>query len=446
MIQRFVVSVPHDWRTAGRLMTSEQMEQLFLNAVGDLKEWNRPLRQLFASAAAPDPLNKGQVYNGWTFGPDENMEQKFANAQPHDPLAKGPKHLKRVLDGAETINGVRFRNPFTVFEAFLLSYYHWNGWPKIHAPGKVVVGDSGGFSIATLGAKIDPVEVIKWQMTHTTIGYILDIPPYGGSSTSARAGGRAADRWENSLVKTLSNIKRASQLYDPRQTPFRWWGVLQGEMRDQHEEWYDKVTAVYPFTHEGEGWAMRPHPMNDLCAISRLIRFAADKGIKRVHLLQTTGASAVAILFALGQQAGLEFVTYDSQTPARLGLNRTLLVRPEELPIFSQELLIEQTRAGETFVRDYMLSEVCDCEGCVWYKDDQVAQGAEFSHYIMLHNYCLMRDNFAALHKWAMEDPESLLRVACGDSYASVMRAYDNPRAMQTHAKTRIKGILDRIR
>jgi hypothetical protein len=329
----------------------------------------------------------------------------------------------------------RRRNPFEVFDGFLLSYDYWSDIvPKCAAiKDKIIVGDSGGFSIAGRGSKIDPEWVIRWQLEHTTIGYILDIPPYvhekkkkkGKSKATGSTMARfAPELWDRSLLRTVRNVTRARRHYDPTRTNFRWWGVVQGQTMEQQEEWYHAVAEVYPFNYPGEGWAMRPHPNNDLVSVARCVRFAVDKGITRLHLLQTTGARAVGLLLALAKLHGLDFVTYDSQTAGILGHLRTAIVRPDFMPklSFKDLHLKEISRKGETTVRDYMRSGQCDCVGCRWFREDEIQQGREYDHYIMMHNYAIMRDNFAALEAKAQTDPEKLLQLAAGNKLDAVMR------------------------
>ena len=347
------------------------------------------------------------------YGGKPQMRQQFLEAMQPDPLG----YFER--DGLG-------RNPFPVFEAILISYHYWARWPKIPT-SSIVVGDSGGFSVATLGASIDPEEVILWQKRCTDIGYILDIPPYRAQASSAMASGRAADYWENSLARTLENVKRAAQHYRPDEEPFRWWGVCQGETRTQQDEWFEKVSEIYPFQREGEGWAMRPHPNNDFGSIARCVRFSKDNEIKNLHLLQTTGPRAVSVLIALGIESGLEFVTYDSETAARLAVSRSCTLRPESFPAFSLKNITESSRDGETTVRDYMTSGQCPCEGCSWLAEDEIPLGQEYCHYIMLHNYCVMQENFNAIEREAKVSPEELLRVATGDQFGTVRRAFEHP-------------------
>jgi hypothetical protein len=329
----------------------------------------------------------------------------------------------------------RRRNPFEVFDGFLLSYDYWQDIvPKCAAiKSKTIVGDSGGFSVASRGSKIDPEWVIRWQLEHTTIGYILDIPPYlyekKNNGTSKAVGSTKArfapELWNRSLLRTVRNVTRARRHYDSTRTDFRWWGVIQGQTREQQEEWYHAVAEVYPFNYPGEGWAMRPHPNNDPESVAQCVRFAVDKRITRLHLLQTTGARAVGLLLALAKLHGLDFVTYDSQTAGILGHLRTAIARPDSLPVLSVSdwHVKEISRNGETAVRDYMLSGKCDCVGCRWFREDEIQQGREYDHYIMMHNYAIMRDNFAGLEAWADRDPEQLLRKAAGDKFDAVMQA-----------------------
>ena len=54
------------------------------------------------------------------------------------------------------------RNPFAAFDASLISFKYWQRYPRPPTNG-LVVGDSGGFSVATLGVRLDPTAAIRWR-------------------------------------------------------------------------------------------------------------------------------------------------------------------------------------------------------------------------------------------------------------------------------------------
>lgn len=317
------------------------------------------------------------------------------------------------------------RDPLGAYDAFLASYYHWRGRDVIRRPGQFIVGDSGGYSVATQGAVLDPEEVIRWQIANTDVGYILDKPPF--REASPRASGRPADYWAHSLDYTVLNVRQALRLYDPGRTAFRWWGIVQGETPEEQEEWFHAVSDVYQFIGEGEGWAMRPHPNNDLGAVARCVNFAETNGIRNLHLLQTTSARSVSILLGLAEFASLNIVTFDSASPTYWATRNRCLIRPRDLPVFRLHPISELSRYGQTQVRDYMLGGECDCQGCTWYREDGLAAaGRSYAHYMAHHNHCLMQDNFKAIAEAALDDPERLIREAIGPRAAgAVFRVYE---------------------
>ena len=314
------------------------------------------------------------------------------------------------------------RDMLAAHESFLLSFYYWHDKPCERRQDQLVVGDSGGFQVATLGARLSAAQAIRWQIANADFGYILDDPPYRESSAIAKI--RPDEHWDDSLRMTVLNVQEALPWYD-KSGSFRWWGIIQGERREQQEEWYGEVASVYAFDSEGEGWAIRPFPNNDLKAIAKGVRFAADKGIGNIHLLQTTAPKSVAVLLALAQLAGLEFVSYDSASAGKEAAVRRYYSRPLGLPAFTLQKLVERSCYSETRVRDRMLSGNCECSGCLWYRMDAVPEGAEYSAYIALHNYSIMKANFAAMAEAAEQDPEGLIREAAGSAAGTVLRAFE---------------------
>lgn len=200
----------------------------------------------------------------------------------------------------------------------LFSYVDWRSHKeRLSFPeGSYIFGDSGGFTlISKPGEVLDPVEVLQWQDATVSVGAILDRPPR-----------RVKIRdWKGCLDFTISNVERALPYYLKRLdagTAFRWWGVLHGNDEKESYEWYNALTKVYPFSADGEGWAVYPGPQAHPFTVARAMRVLQQLGIKRAHFLACTGQDVIATILALGPMAGLDLVTFDSMSHAVASINR----------------------------------------------------------------------------------------------------------------------------
>lgn len=347
----------------------------------------------------------------------------------------------------------------------LISYWHWRKTPFTFPEGHYVFGDSGGYSVATSDAVIDPRDALDWQAKHCDVGCILDVPPYFSEGATLFSGvftGNAAANWFEAKKRTRRNVETAREVYDPAGA-FRWWGVLHGETYDQMQEWHEMVTEVYPFDAPGEGWAFKPHPLNDPRAVAQALRFAKEYGITRMHLLGGTGLAGLTTLFTLGPEAGVEFASYDSGSSIARGLRRAVLIpicsqascvkcrTTQEHPTQSQETcdrpktryveVMENNRdRGETFARDYMTR--CGCWSCSQMRHDMADAAAilwEDDTYIkdrmIYHNHLITVELLATLERGVQEDPEFLKEEFGGRKYYRALRAFEG-----TEAKTAPRG------
>jgi hypothetical protein len=285
-----------------------------------------------------------------------------------------------------------------------------------------IVGDSGGYEVVTQGLSLDPEEVIRWQLKNCSRGMILDIPPYSpGAAIQLR--GSAGEAWADSLEQTVRNVQRALPHYQQNSGPFKWWGVVQGQTREQITEWYDNIAKVYPFTSEGEGWALAPKPSTDLLFCARYLRFAYAKRIRRVHVLQISGAKTVGVVLGLAALSGnFELVSYDTATAMRSAINRCAVIHDG----LGMAYISENTREGETTVTDYM--STCPCQACVWSREDYPLTNREVPHYLLLHNHLVLSEACERIYREALRDPDGLVRWAADELYSDVMREWEGGR------------------
>jgi hypothetical protein len=339
-------------------------------------------------------------------------------------------------------------DPFPMMGPVLLSYPFWGDAKEMPRTSPYIFGDSGGYSVATTGASVDPERVIRWQIDNCTVGVILDIPPYRGHGGVTFVGS-AADHWDNSLGRTLLNVRRALPYYRDHlrergdREGFGWWGVVQGETRSQMDEWFDRVAEIYPFNGPGEGWGVKPHPSNNPVAVARLVRFCLDRKIRRVHFLQTTGPRAVALALGLSFLAGeFDLVTYDSAWASRTAIARKALALDPELTMATPKVIKEVTRAGQTITRDFMRQ--CPCESCRLFVQHLPDVGKEYSHWILTHNHIVLKTTYDRIWERAQSDPEGLIKMAAAEDYGRVMRAFGGIEEVE-RPKGRLVSIFDRV-
>jgi hypothetical protein len=326
--------------------------------------------------------------------------------------------------------------------SYLASYGLWKGkrlpWPI--REGSFIFGDSGGFSVVASGAKLDPRQVLAWQMKYCTAGVILDIPPYrfGGKSQFV---GSAADAWDESIQRTVGNVQRAAPLYvqhlkEGTLSPFWWYGAVQGESYTQLEEWYTRVAEVYPFGQAGnEGWALAPKPCNDIPTVVRFMRLAREKQMKRIHVLQTASPQTVGVMMALAKLGGVEWVTHDSASIHINTANRNAFL---DNGSWWGSWGNNAHRAGWNALFS-LLTTNCDCVACSWVREDTFAEKTyterHYRNRLLLHSFLNIRALEARMHAAVESDAEGFLKVIADTTYGEVLREWEgrpSPRAVRT--------------
>lgn len=324
----------------------------------------------------------------------------------------------------------------------LVSYYHWRKSRHLELfPEEInLFGDSGGYTLLTNpDTVIDPRDVITWQLGHTNVGAILDVPPFGPNREL---------RWGH-LDRTLRNIELALPIYRAAFESghsFRWWGVVQGRTHQEIRSWYEAVRGLYPFEEEGEGWAMKPLPTTDPSAIARCLRLAHREGITSFHSLMTTSVSTVAALFVVGQWAGIERLTFDSSTGDQFGKNRKIAALTDD-GLAYYELEEKYRDKGETHARDYLFDE-CTCGSCQYLREDYPDRdvpndGSYLAQRMLFHNVLTLQHMFRNMWKEARNHPDEYLRATVGTrKYHHILRTFEG-RNVQTTPRGENRSLLD---
>jgi len=313
----------------------------------------------------------------------------------------------------------------------LLSAHHWRGRsPDLPAKG-LVFGDSGGFQILSLGARPDPRSVLSWQLKEVDEGPILDVPP-----VEAEGAPKDPDlRFRLALRRTVQHLEAVLSFYRRAKRcgiAFRWLGVAHGRTRGELEWWWREISAVHPF----EGWAVRPAPPNSPVAVARILAFARDHEIERLHTFIPGGPACVAVLLALGPEAGVRELTWDNSSPMTLANNRGVYVADRDgLGWKTLEERFRATNGRDRRVRDWMLRK-CGCLSCGWFREDVVELAGsgleELTKFRMaFHNVIVTLRVYENLQQEAERDPMGLLRKLLGRQLRPVIEEFER---RNTHA------------
>lgn len=309
----------------------------------------------------------------------------------------------------------------------LVSYVHWK-MPFIFPEGCYIFGDSGGFSLRSPTMahklKIDPVDVLRWQEATCTVGCILDLPPKGLTQRI----------WHRGLDVTVEHTKRALPVYLKMRkegTAFRWWGVLHGNNEEEVREYHKAISKVYPFNDEGEGWAIRPEPFVNSYATARSLRILQHLKITRAHFLAATSQDVISVLLALGPEAGLQFLTYDSAYAVKSGFNRHTFKPENDGATFT--IITEE--GDENYGRQWLLKE-CPCPVCAHMRVrsqecdkgrkelHQVKFAGWWSTWLQFHNIYIQQKLVEKQAALAEQDGRKFLREQLPQDAATILRIF----------------------
>ena len=188
-----------------------------------------------------------------------------------------------------------------------------------------ILGDSGGFQIATGVIKCDwpnfktddalRSQILNWLEHTADYSMVLDIPTLAAAPPlNAKTG---LTDWVDCLEYTMHNN---DYFLKHRQGKTKFLNVLQGNNEQQADLWYDAVKH-YPF----EGWAMAGYNMKQLhLALRRLIVMRDEKmldpGRDLVHYLGTSKLNWSCIFTQIQRSLREDvnenmMITYDAASP-----------------------------------------------------------------------------------------------------------------------------------
>jgi len=218
-------------------------------------------------------------------------------------------------------------NPLFKYDKLLYSFYYLmqrykdgesSYFKKIGYTGKLML-DSGGFQVRSLGAKIEPEDVIRiYALEKPTVGVILDSPFSDGWDEQ-----RVQDAYKNVtyMVKEKHRIPD-TELLD----------VLQGFTLNERRKYFDTFKE---FNDKLDGWCSaspkKYPPIYDAWNFLHILENDKTMKTKRVHFLGLTGNKKMALLYYLAKldlvktisvdstKYGREGIMYDIRNPSFLG-------------------------------------------------------------------------------------------------------------------------------
>lgn len=243
-------------------------------------------------------------------------------------------------------------------------FYDFRGMQRLR-DDVTLWADSGGYTVATKGAKVDPLQAILWQEKNSNCAFTLDIPPTivtAGNQISPGKNERlTVDEFERHAEMTrqnnivfLNNRKR-SDLYI--------YNVIHGYDIKTYNLWWDYVTRDTKF----EGYATGIKPPGNSLLQALAIMFLYDKGVReRIHLLGIAGITVIPVIVWASQY--IDKMSFDS-TSYGYGSRTRAYVYPDRIRYY--------THLGKKYdTKKNPLTKIeCNCPICKDFDDPSYFYG-----------------------------------------------------------------------
>ena len=185
--------------------------------------------------------------------------------------------------------------------------------------GTLVIGDSGGYQIATnqmtINGDKDRLKILRWLENTADVAMTLDVP-----SGPVLRGGYAFKTTKDCLTATLDHIAFFHRNRVPGKV--RFLNVLQGNTPSEANAWYNAVKQ-----YEFEGWAFAGVLRHNVeYFLERIIRMADEGQLQNkswIHVLGTCELETAVLLTALQRAINLNInpnlrISYDTSSPFRI--------------------------------------------------------------------------------------------------------------------------------
>ncbi len=255
-----------------------------------------------------------------------------------------------------------------------------------------IIGDSGGFSAASLGVKLDPVDVIRWENNFCDIGFTLDLPPF--DSDPIHGGFLTGDK----MVKCMEISNRNAEVMMSRKSEkLKLYLVVQGNNLQTRQDWLDNGMREYT---DWDGFALSVKPQHNPYTLIEWLKFAIDNEMKNIHILGVTGKLTMGILVYFSEY--FDSVKVDSSSHSK-GSRYRKYILPCNL---GRDVVISERRDS--------IPEIfpCDCKVCKFLNDHKVflqkdVKGSTIGFFINSHNM-LQYVRFVDLLNWTFKNAPDL--------------------------------------
>jgi hypothetical protein len=221
-------------------------------------------------------------------------------------------------------------------EHVLTSYYISKKWPNFRKTQRIrddvtLWADSGGYSIATQGVKIDPIEALKWQEENSNIAFSLDYPPIKVTGTTQIAPGKG-ERIPLDEFEKRAEISRKNNLVylnNRTRSDLLIYNVIHGWDLKTKDMWWDYVTRDTKF----EGYCIGTKPVNDPLLQAMNLMYLYNKGVReRVHMLGISGITVIPLIIWASQY--IDKLSFDSKSYGYGAITRAY-VYPERIRYYT---------------------------------------------------------------------------------------------------------------
>jgi hypothetical protein len=179
-------------------------------------------------------------------------------------------------------------------------------------PDVKIMGDSGGYQMATKGTLLEPTGVLHWLESYCDIGFSLDIPQ------TKKIG------YDKSLSVTKKMIEVFSKNRDP-ESKCDILNVIHGVTPEQFDNW---IETMRPWQDAFQGYAVTNSVLaseaggyiTTLYQVGRLL----EEEPKRLHVLALSGFEMAPSIFYLARKFPNVKFTTDSSTWSLMGKYRRM--------------------------------------------------------------------------------------------------------------------------
>ena len=290
------------------------------------------------------------------------------------------------------------KDPISKYDKVLFSYQYGGktapSYRDLYIGDHVtsIIGDSGGFSAASLGVKLDPVDVIRWANNFCDIGFTLDLPPF--DSDPIHGGFLTGDKMMKCME--VSN-KNAEIMMERKSEDLKLYLVIQGNTRKTRQDWLDGGMAEY---NDWDGFSLSVKPQHNPYTLIDWLKFAIDNNMKNIHILGVTGKLTMGILVYFSNY--FDSVKVDSSSHGKGSRYRKYILPAH---IGSDVVMTDRRDSIPTTLP-------CDCEVCRFLKEYDVfnqegIKGGLIGFLINAHNL-IQYTRFVDLLNWTFENAPNL--------------------------------------